>query len=367
MKSPLLRLSIAGLVAALSPTALTAAERLYFPPVDGGDWQTATAEEAGIDAKALEAALDYAGKNKSSGVVVLWKGRLLAERYWEVSRKQGASPRYLAMIHGRDSAGYVIEDVASVQKSVTAVLVGMARERKLVELTDPAAKHLGAGWSQATPGQESRITLRHLVTMTSGLSDDLEFVAPAGRQWRYNSTAYSRSRDCVAKASGKSANEFTREWLTSRIGMKNSSWEQRPFAGRDPRQNQLGFATTARDLARFGLLVLAKGEWDGATIFADRDYLRDMLQPSQKLNPSYGYLWWLNGQEFALRGRRRVPGSTVPAAPEDLVAANGALGRKVWVVPSRDLVITRLGDQPPDRGFDNEFWKRLLKGRKESR
>jgi len=358
MKAP--SISLALFVWSVSIAASTAADsNLYFPP-SGKDWKQVSPEAAGFDADKLEAALDFAGENKSSGVVVLWQGRILAEKHWPLDRANGASIRYLGGARGKDAQGRVIEDVASVQKSVVAALVGMAQERKRIAIDKPVGAYLGAGWSEASPEQEERITLRHLLTMTSGLNEQLKFVAPAGKRWQYNSTAYSRARDCVAKAAGKSANEFTREWLTARIGMNDSSWKQRPFAARDPKQNQLGFATTARDLARFGLLVLARGEWDGEAILADKDYLKDMLSPSQELNPAYGYLWWLNGQKFVLRGRRRVPGPTIPNAPMDLVAANGALGRKCWVVPSLNLVVTRLGDQPNDRGFDNQFWKLMM-------
>jgi len=349
-------LSVAWSLVALSSTALS---QLYFPSA-GAEWEAVSPSEAGFDATKLGKALDFAGENKSSSVVVLWKGRLLAERHRALNRANGASARYINGLRGKDAAGRVIEDVASVQKSVTAVLVGMAQERKLLEIDEPVSAYLGVGWSEASPAQEKQITVRHLLAMTSGLNEGLEFVAPPGGRWQYNSTAYSRARDCIAKASGEPAAAFTRKWLTARIGMKDSSWEQRPFAARDPKQNQLGFAASARDLARFGLLILANGDWDGETIVADKAYLKDMLSPSQQVNPAYGYLWWLNGQEFALRGRRRVRGPTLPAAPMDLVAANGALGRKCWVVPSLGLVVTRLGDQPNNRGFDNEFWKLMM-------
>lgn len=332
---------------------------LYFPP-SGAQWETVAPSRAGFDAEKLNAALAYAGRNKSSGVVVLWKGRLLAEKYWPMTRANGASLRYLGGVRGRDAQGRAIEDVASVQKSVAATLVGMAKERGLIDIEKPVSDYLGKGWSEPKPGQEAKITIRHLLTMTSGLNDKLQFIAPPGRRWQYNSTAYSRSRDCVAKAAEKPANAVTKEWLTGRIGMNDSSWKQRPGAARDPQQNQLGFATSARDLARFGLLILAEGKWNDNVVIADKEYLNDMLTPSQKLNPAYGYLWWLNGQKFALRGRRRVPGPTIPNAPKDLVAANGALGRKCWIVPSLDLVVTRLGDQPTDRGFDNQFWKLMM-------
>ena len=141
--------------------------------------------------------------------------------------------------------------------------------------------------------------------------------------------------------------------------MNDSRWAQRPGAGRDPQQNQLGFATTARDLARLGLLVLGDGQWNDQAVLKDKAFLNESLSPSQKLNPSYGYLWWLNGQKRPAQGRRKASTSMIPNAPDDLVAANGALGRKLWVVPSLDLVVTRLGDTP-GQGFDNQFWKLMM-------
>ena len=124
--------------------------------------------------------------------------------------------------------------------------------------------------------------------------------------------------------------------------------------------NRHGFVTSARDLGRFGLLILAEGKWNQTQVLKDSGYLSAMIHPSQKLNPSYGYLWWLNGQSQIIRaGRGRQRGSLLPAAPEDLVAGLGALGRKVYVVPSQHLVVTRLGDAPGAK-FDEQFWKRLM-------
>ena len=124
--------------------------------------------------------------------------------------------------------------------------------------------------------------------------------------------------------------------------------------------NALGFATTARDLARFGLLILADGQWNGETVIADRDYLHAALRPSQKLNPSYGYLWWLNGQSEVARGAgERGKDPLIPPAPPDLVAALGAVDRKLYVAPSLELVVTRLGDSTGPN-FQNDFWKLLM-------
>ncbi|MBI5774589.1 MAG: serine hydrolase [Verrucomicrobia bacterium] len=347
--------------AALQPEAKTVRPR-YFPPASG-EWERVQPVQADWNADKLNAALQLAGKTRASGVVILHRGKILAEKYWELDEdaRAGAKARdYGALVRGRDAAGHVIEDVASVQKSVSAILVGIAQHKGLLKLEDRVSKHLGPGWSKASPEQEQAITVRHLVTMTSGLKDDLTFEADAGTRWRYNSAAYAHTIKVVAAATKKTPNDLTREWLTGPIGMKDSSWADRPGTGRNAVPNALGFATTARDLARFGLLILADGQWNGETVIADRDYLHAALKPSQKLNPSYGYLWWLNGQPEVARGAgERVKGPLIPTAPPDLVAALGAVDRKLYVVPSLELVVTRLGNSTGP-AFQNDFWKLLM-------
>lgn len=338
------------------------AERALYFPAAGGEWERVQPTTVGWNADKLNAALQLAGTTQASGVVILHRGQILAEQYWKLNdgARAGAKARnYGSLIRGRDAAGHVIEDVASVQKSVSAMLVGIAQHRGLLRLDEPVRQHLGAGWSKAAPDQEQAITVRHLLTMTSGLKDDLTFEAAAGTRWRYNSTAYAHTVKIVAAASKKTPNEFTREWLTGRIGMADSKWVERPAQGRESVVNALGFATTARDLARFGLLILADGQYNGETVIADRDFLRAALRPSQKLNPSYGYLWWLNGQSEVARGAgERVKGPLIPTAPPDLVAALGAVDRKLYVVPSLELVVTRLGSASGS-SFQNEFWRLL--------
>jgi CubicO group peptidase (beta-lactamase class C family) len=364
---------LALLVVVLSGQAAFAADKgsLYFPPAAAsGEWEKIAPEEAGYDAGKLGEALDFARKQRSSGVVVLWRGKILAEGYWNpdelpaegqkgnAKKKAGYSMRK----SGRDAAGHAIEDVASAQKSISAILCGMAQERGLLKIADPVHQHLGVGWSKATAEQEAAITIRHLLTMTSGLDEELKFEVPAGTRWFYNSTAYARTLMCTAAAAKKDRNELTKEWLTGPLGMADSRWSNRPLAaaGLDAK-NAVGFTTTARDLARFGVLILNNGEWSGQTIIKDKQFLHDALHPSQELNPSYGYLWWLNGQPKVMRGRQLVRGPLVPTAPDDLVAALGAFQRKLYVVPSQQLVVTRLGDNCPP--LDAKLWELLSAAR----
>ncbi|MBM3335813.1 serine hydrolase, partial [Candidatus Sumerlaeota bacterium] len=274
----------------------------YFPP-NAGNWEQVAPVSVGWNAGKLNEALQIAAKSRSSGVVILHRGRIMAEQYWNLSQN-----RYHV---GKDRAGHAIEDVASAQKSVSAILVGIAQHKGLLSIGDSVQKYLGPGWSKASREQEKAITIRHLLTMTSGLTNALAYEAPPGTRWLYNTTCYARTIEAVAAAAKKSPNELTREWLTGPLGMSDSRWVDRP--GPVSRLNPRGFATTARDLARFGLLILAGGKWNGETVIADREYLRAALSPSQKLNPSYGYLWWVNARQ-----------TRFPGAPADMVAALGA-------------------------------------------
>ncbi len=336
---------------------------LYFPPAEG-EWERIDPVSIGWDVAKLQAFMDYAGKNKSSGVVILYRGRLLAEHYWPLNpaEKNPGGPRsaYQHMRLGEDAGGRAIEDVASAQKSVTAMLVGIAQHKGLLKIGDPVHTYLGKGWSKAPADAEAGITIRHLITMSSGLSPRLQYVAPAGTQWFYNTGAYSLALTCVSKAAGMDANELTGKWLTGPTGMKDSRWAVRPWqTSVRTDANRYGFATTARDLARFGILMLANGNWEKTNVLEDKAYIKAATSPSTKLNPSYGYLWWLNGGPFVPRAAgKNKPGRLISSAPRDMYAAQGKLNRRLYVLPSQQVVITRLGDQPGS-GFNTEFFKLL--------
>ncbi len=317
------------MLSCLIATMGTAAE-FHFP---GQDWQQHSAAEAGWDQEKLAVAFDFAMSRKSSSVVVVQAGRIIAERHSELSNP---SDRYLAMKLGTTADGHAIEDVASVQKSVISLLVGVAVDKGLLNLEDPVQKHLGIGWSNADKQQEAPITIRHLITMTSGLNTQLKFVDDASTRWAYNTNAYAKSLACLEAVTGLSANELTSQWLLNRIGMRDSRWAKRGWlADTGVDANVYGFATSARDLARFGLLVLANGKWQDQFLVSP-EYLRSALTASQQLNPSYGYLWWLNGQSSAILNGRKVDGPLNSSAPADLVAglarlAASAMSCRRWI------------------------------------
>lgn len=350
---------VAASLLALLLLAASAGAEDSSPVLPADSWQHASPASVSWDSAAIQKAVDFAMSRKSSGIVVVVDGKIIAEKFADVKEP---SRRYQGMVYGKDRLGHPIEDVASCQKSVASVLVGIAQDKGLLKIDDPVQKYLGEGWSNASPEQEKQITIRHLISMNSGLDDRLRFVAPPNTKWKYNTNAYCLSLQ--AAAAKMTPNEITEQWLTGPLGMKDSRWVERKLPRiAPPETNKLGFATTAHDLARFGLLVLRRGQWHKTRVVS-ANFLKESARPSQKINPAYGFLWWVNGQKFAVRGQRTVKGPLNAEAPADMFAALGALGRKCYVVPSLDLVVTRLGDEPNAFGkknFDLEFWRLMTK------
>jgi CubicO group peptidase (beta-lactamase class C family) len=321
----------------------------YFPSLTGDEWATVAPAAVGWDGAALDSALAYAGTRSTTALIVLHRGRIVAERYW-----RGWTPSTSAQI-------------ASAGKSVAAALVGGLQERGRLRLADTVSNVIGAGWSRATPDQERAVTVRHLLTMSSGLDDRLQYVAPAGRRFFYNNSAYFTLFAVLERAAGRPVNDVMREQLSSRIGLRSAEWRPAVEADGTP-----GFRLwmSARDMARFGLLVAAGGQWAGEPILRDTAFLAAMLSSQAADNPAYGYLWWLNGQSaYRLPGPMTLPtfdGPLLPDAPRDLVSALGRGDKKIYVSRALDVVVVRHGADASDdvlplgpSSFDAELWRRL--------
>ena len=319
----------------------------YYPPLTGDTWETVSLSSIGWDEAKLNEALDYAGTKNSYGIVILKKGRIVAERYWNGWTK--------------DTKYYI----ASAGKSVTAFLAGIAQQDGIININNKSSQYLGAGWSSEPLAKENLITVRHHLTMTTGLDDNvpdqdcntpscLIYKADAGTRWAYHNAAYYMVQDIITNASGKTINQYSKEKLWDKIGMPNAFW-----------LNRVMYCTT-REAARFGSLILSKGSWNGTALLNDATYLNAMTSTSQTLNLSYGYLWWLNGKASCMvpGSQLTIPTSLAPDAPTDMFMALGKDDKKIYVVPSQDVVIVRLGDNAGatalgPSSFDNEFWGKL--------
>ena len=124
------------------------------------------------------------------------------------------------------------------------------------------------------------------------------------------------------------------------------------------------FFSTLRSMARYGLLLQNRGDWNGTPVLSDTAFFGQMTRPSQSLNRSYGYLTWLNGQSSFMMPTSQLvfPGPLFPDAPHDMFAAQGKDGQIICVAPSQGLVWVRMGESPNSGSaavtpiFTNQVW-----------
>lgn len=275
---------------------------------------------------------DFLEARNSKAFIVLKNGKIVIEKYFDKFTK--------------DSLWYW----ASAGKTLTAFAVGMAQEDGYLKISDTSSKYLGKGWTKEPPVKENLITVRHQLTMTTGLDDGvkdnhcyldtcLQYKADAGTRWAYHNAPYTMLDKVIENSTGKNLNTY----LTSKL--KNSTGMAGLFIKLD--YDNVYFSTP-RTMARFGILMLNKGDWNGTKVLKDQTYFNQMINTSQNLNNSYGYLWWLNGKtNFMVPGLQLVlPGYLSPNAPADMYSAMGKNGQFLNVIPSQNLVVIRMGNAP---------------------
>lgn len=328
---------------------------LYFPPNNSSEWEKISLQEAGFDQEKMGEFLSWLSTTNTRSFLILKEGKLVIEEYWG-NKLTGMAPM------DEESFWYW----ASAGKTLTAALIGIAEHEKLLKLSHRSQKYLGKGWTALSNSQEKKIRLIHHLSMTTGLDDevdnpnstsqeDLRFKADPGTRWSYHNAPYTILDQVVASATGMSFPDYYSSKIGDPIGMRG-------FWQKSGRSNV--FYSTPRSMARFGLFLLAKGNWNGVQI-GSREFVEAMTTPSQNLNESYGYLTWLNGQKSVmLPGSQRVfDGGLVPSAPSDMYQAMGKNGQFFMVIPSKNLVIVRMGSSPDSTEIPftliREIWNRL--------
>lgn len=326
-------------------------------PAGRGEPVAITATQAGWKAE-LSDVVTWVASQKSTGFIIIDDNRIVTSNIWPVPE---ADTTFKAnLVHGVTPDGQTLEDVASQQKSFVALLVGIAVDKGQLDIAKPVNAYTAAGWSKATAEQEAAITVRNLLEMNSGLAENLSYEAAPDTKFYYNTPAYAILKRVLEGASKQSLDQITQDWLATPVGMTNTAWRKRPAAFADV-GNPTGLVTTPRDVTRMGQLVLDGGVAANGTRVISKAQL-DALFVRTKTNPAYGHLWWLNGSAETVNVGPNSPSRTgqfIRTAPADLVAAMGAQDRKLYIVPSRKLVIVRTGQTTPDRQFDEHLWEKL--------
>jgi CubicO group peptidase (beta-lactamase class C family) len=216
---------IPGLGGIASPVPVAREASPGFASDVGGAGVEAPRDALRWNPAAVASLLAYAQSQRSSAVIVVHRGEVIAERYWSVEARAG-SP-YGNQLWGWTDSGAPVEDVASLQKSIVSTLVGIAVDKGLIDLEAPVSTYLHEGWSSAACDEESAISVRHLLSMTSGLSPELGYQATVGTVWLYNTRAYSKVVEVLEVVTGEGVGSLTRRWLTVPLGMNDTEWRPR--------------------------------------------------------------------------------------------------------------------------------------------
>jgi CubicO group peptidase (beta-lactamase class C family) len=283
-------------------------------------------------------------RNHTLSFLVVHDDRLVYERYFGGSSRE------------------TLHTSLSVAKSILSALVGIAIEEGLIEgVEDPVTDYLPE-LRRRDPRFE-RITLRHLLTMSSGMRywetdlpwpfaddtytyygtdmrrialDDTEIERPPGQEFLYNNYNPLLLGLVLERATGMSVSEYMSTRLWQPLGAeRDASWnldsEQSGFE-----KMESGLNATAADYARFGLMFLHGGKWDGTRILSEK-WVREATARDASTDPAadYQYFWWVDierpGRFYAL----------------------GNLGQYLYVAPDADAIIVRNGS---DWGVENQTW-----------
>ncbi|MFQ5570668.1 MAG: serine hydrolase domain-containing protein [Rhodothermales bacterium] len=319
-----------------------------------------------VEKEALEAAAEWAFDRETHGtteqvtlsLIVVYKGRIILERY-------APGVDYLTKTRTWSTA-----------KSIAVTLMGMLVDEERLSLDEP----LDIDWLPRAGSPEtdprSMITLRHVLNMSSGLypvDNGLEYATGSGlAYWAGASSARGARNRALIREPGTNWDyenydtllglyalkralgddqaylEFPRTALFDKIGMRNTIPGVDRF-GDFVMSSQV--YTNARDLARFGLLYLNGGVWQGKRLLSEAwiDFVRTPAPSTRNRGNFYGGQWWL------------VPNDRTDVPP-DAYATAGNRGQYVIVVPSHQLVIVRRGLDFGRQGFNRwDLTREVLK------
>lgn len=324
----------------------TATTSTYFPPINSNTWETKSISDLNWNETELQPLLTFLEEKNTKSFMILHNGKIVMEEYMND--------------HSSSKFWYW----ASAGKTLTSTTVGIAQDNGLLNINNKVSDYLGTNWTSATLAQENLITCKNLLAMDSGLNDtlgddvspeNLDYLDSPGSRWAYHNV-YVKLQDVVAAASNQDWNNYFTENLKDKIGM----------SGQWTNLNNLSvYWSNTRSMARFGHLIYAKGKWENTQIISE-SFLDEATNTSQNINEAYGYLWWLNGkQTYHLpQTQYEFSGKLIPNAPDDMYAALGKNDQKIYIVPSKKLVIIRMGEAASDENFalsnfDNELWEKL--------
>lgn len=309
------------------------------PKDDSADWKFSTPEEQGMDSQVVASGLEELESHHIYSFLVVRHDTIVMEEYFN-----GGGP-------------LLSSNVFSTSKSVLSALVGIALSNGYLDhLDQTAAEFLPDLFGNLDDPTKSRVTLRQLLTMTSGLqwseSRDPDtvfattdwvstwwsfpFAQRSGAGFNYNTGLTHTMSAILTRQSGMSTCEFATRFLFEPLGITVEHWSQDPlgvFMGGSH------LFITAREMAKFGLLYLHQGRWQGEQV-VPRDWVEESLTrqvgayASGDYDYGYGYWWLLPTLITDDPGHR----------PYTVTAAVGYGTQRIYVIPELDIVVVFTAD-----------------------
>ena len=347
-------------------------------PHDRGDgWTTAEPSDVGLDGQALvrmTQSILSGDWGHIHALLIERRGKLAYEAYFA-----GPDQRWGRDLGTVEPDADRLHDLRSVSKTVTSTLVGIALGRGEIDSVDTPIVDLLPERSEALSGAKRAITLRHLLTMSSGLEWDeslpysdprnderrlidsedpvgfvlgRQLVHEPGSTWTYSGGSTHLLGAILERRTGRPLAEYAAEVLFGPLAIVETEWLGN-LAGIPAAAS--GLRMRPRDLAKIGSLFLHQGRWNGTQVVPPawveaalkaQAETPDPETPSFVLLAGYGYQWWINSFDTSL-------------GPLDVMAAVGNGGQRLILVPELDLAVTLLSG---DYNDPRHFWtpERLL-------
>jgi CubicO group peptidase (beta-lactamase class C family) len=306
---------------------------------------------ANVDYDKLNTAINNSFSNpnvkKTRSVLVYHKNRIIGEKYAEGFNENSKILGW------------------SMTKSIISTLYGILEYKGEINLNHSAPID---AWQQ---DERKNITINHLLRMQSGLAWEEDYtkisdvtkmlfldadmtasqankkaIAAPTKIWNYSSGTTNLLSGILRKQFDNYQDylDFPYRALIDKIGMNSMLLEA------DMEGNYVGSSyawATTRDWAKFGILYLNKGNWNGEQLF-DEKWINYITTPTEHSDGTYGAHFWLNAN------------GKYPNVPRDMYSANGFQGQRVYIIPSKDLVIVRMGlAEDPEFDF-NSFLNEIL-------
>ena len=330
------------------PSYIAEGENLgaYFPT---NGWRSSKPENVGLSSEKLKHVYDYVADNKfnTNGLLIVKDGYIVFESYFNGHSSTSLHASY------------------SIAKSFTSAAIGIAIDKSIINsVDDKIADYFTQLQTVETQAEKKEVTIKHLLTMKagfewneddyySGASNDIfnmvdqsanyvdyvlnkPIIRTPGLSAYYSSGESMLLSGIIQQSSGSTLHDFANEHLFTPLGIDDVTWN------RDPAGQTIGgwgINTSLRTYARFGYLYLNKGKWEDNQIVSE-SWVDDSVNPLVSDISNYGYQWWI-GNGISSFNDNNVPG--------DCFLGIGIYRQYLIVIPSKNLVIVRTGnDVPPE-------------------